>query len=292
MTKKLDPSLFAYRPDLADISLKEVVSADAYTPGKLHRVKRGTSALYAQPDDSSSINTFLRYGDVVRVFEERGHFAWVQNIRDRYVGYLAHRDLAATTEDASPVGHFTPLMTHVYATPDMKGRPIDVIPRGSSVFSMASPIKTRTTEYVRIDEEGYVPAQCLSDTPPRSTDLFTAAALYLNAPYLWAGTTFSGIDCSSLVQNACSEIGLMVPRDTYMQRDYFARIGAVSEIPAIPANHLVYMPGHVVITGTDGNVIHADGELMKVHVEPLHQFVARRGKAPEDMFLHSTVTAG
>ena len=45
------------------------------------------------------------------------------------------------------------------------------------------------------------------------------------APYLWGGTSFLGLDCSGLVQNAFRDLGITVLRDTDMQRDTIGERG-------------------------------------------------------------------
>jgi cell wall-associated NlpC family hydrolase len=60
---------------------------------------------------------------------------------------------------------------------------------------------------------------------------------YLGVPYLWAGATPSGFDCSGLVQYAYGQIGISLPHNTVAQWNY---PGAVS----VPRNQL--QPGDLV----------------------------------------------
>jgi cell wall-associated NlpC family hydrolase len=63
------------------------------------------------------------------------------------------------------------------------------------------------------------------------------AMQYLGVPYLWAGATPSGFDCSGLVQYAYGQIGISLPHNTVAQWNY---PGAVS----VPRNQL--QPGDLV----------------------------------------------
>jgi cell wall-associated NlpC family hydrolase len=63
------------------------------------------------------------------------------------------------------------------------------------------------------------------------------AMQYLGVPYLWAGATPSGFDCSGLVQYAFGQIGISLPHNTVAQWNY---PGAVS----VPRNQL--QPGDLV----------------------------------------------
>jgi cell wall-associated NlpC family hydrolase len=63
------------------------------------------------------------------------------------------------------------------------------------------------------------------------------AMQYLGVPYLWAGATPSGFDCSGLVQYAFGQMGISLPHNTVAQWNY---PGAVS----VPRNQL--QPGDLV----------------------------------------------
>ncbi len=101
-----------------------------------------------------------------------------------------------------------------------------------------------------------------SSTPPVSNQLpanvssvVDAARAYIGVPYLWGGTSFSGIDCSGLTQAAYKAVGISIPRTSSTQRASGATVGySISD--AQPGDILCY-DGHVAIYSGNGNMIHA-----------------------------------
>jgi cell wall-associated NlpC family hydrolase len=135
----------------------------------------------------------------------------------------------------------------------------------------------RGTAYVWLARGGFVPAGCLSEKPPRSPDLAAAAALYLGCPYLWAGRSFLGIDCSGLVQEAFRDLGKSVPRDTDMQREEVGAAVAIAGLGDFRRGDLIFIPGHVMIHAGEGAVIHAYGGSMSVRRDDLAALMTECG---------------
>ena len=83
--------------------------------------------------------------------------------------------------------------------------------------------------------------------------ILSAAAAYLGVPYVWGGTSGSGVDCSGLVYLAHQACGISITRSSYTQG---AGGQAVSEADAQPGDVVCY-GGHVGIYAGNGQMIHA-----------------------------------
>ena len=278
----LDPRIFAVRDDLADIALRERFRAPRYAEGCPARVIVGRAPVHRSPKPASPLDTHYHYGERVLVFDETRASAWCQSCDDSYVGYVSTRHLALG-EAPSPTHFVANRGAYIYRVPDLRADPLDFLPRHSPVVVAESGIVTRDTGYARLDAGGFLPERCLSAEPPCSADLAEAAALYLGCPYLWAGRSFLGLDCSGLVQQAFRDLAIAVPRDTDMQREAIGTRVDIKSLTDLRRNDLVYIPGHVMISAGNGDVIHASGGEMTVRRESLAPLLKAWGYGIADL---------
>ena len=278
----LDPRLFAIRDDLADVTLCARYQAPRYAEGRPAWVTVGLLPVLHAPQPEAAVVTFFHYGEAVRVFEEKDGYAWCQSLRDSYVGYVDAATLAmgnppATTHYVASMGAYR------YTEADLRSPVIDFLPRHAPVAVAQAGLECRGTAYVWLEGGGFLPERCLSAAPPASEDLAAAASLYLGCPYLWAGRSFLGIDCSGLVQEAFRDLGIAVPRDTDMQRDTIGELVEIAGIAELQCNDLIYIPGHVMVCTGAGNVIHASGGEMTVRRDSLAALMKAWGYRLGDM---------
>jgi cell wall-associated NlpC family hydrolase len=273
----LDPRLHAFRDDLADARLRGRVEAPRFVEGVPGRVVAGRAPVRREPASDAELLTFFHYGEPVLVYEAGDGFAWCQSFIDDYVGYVSVTAIAPTEAALEPTHYVQNLGAYTYEEPDLRSPIRDFLPRHCPVVAAETGLVTRGTEYARLDTGRFLPLGCLGTEPPNAPDIMAAAMLYLGCPYLWGGKSFLGIDCSGLVQNAFRDIGVLVLRDTDMQRDTIGQpISASSEGDLRPGD-LLYIPGHVMIYAGEGDVIHADGVTMMVRRENLAALMRDRG---------------
>ncbi|MBV9828953.1 MAG: C40 family peptidase, partial [Alphaproteobacteria bacterium] len=172
-----------------------------------------------------------------------------------------------------------------YAEPDLRSPIRDFLPRHSAVVVGRSGLMTRGTDYAALDTGAFLPLPCLSPRPPVSADLVAAAELYLGCPYLWAGRSMRGLDCSALVQNAFRDLGITVARDTDQQRDTIGARVTAEAIEELRRGDLLYMPGHVLIFAGGDRFIHADGATMAVRHDHLVQWLTAYRLALSDFVI-------
>ncbi|MBX3099295.1 MAG: C40 family peptidase [Salinibacterium sp.] len=98
-----------------------------------------------------------------------------------------------------------------------------------------------------------------STTTATGAGIVAAAGKYEGVPYVFGGTSSSGIDCTGLVQKALGDAGITVGRSMDEQMTAGTEVGKLAD--AKPGDLIVLDGGaHIVIYSGNGNVIHAPFE--------------------------------
>lgn len=90
-------------------------------------------------------------------------------------------------------------------------------------------------------------------------DVVADAKKYLGVPYVFGGTSSSGLDCSGLVQRVYKDLGIDLPRLVSGQGKMGTAVPSLAQ--AQPGDLIVTNGGeHIVIYAGNGKVIHAPSE--------------------------------
>lgn len=273
---ELDPRRHAIRPDLADAALKGRVSAERFAEGEPRRIAEPVTALRRRPAPDAPVDTELLYGEPVLVFDRDGGWCWVQSCVDDYVGYVEHTALAPDDAAADPAltAHVvTAPLGLVFPEPSIKVTPTMRLPMGARVD--AGGPEAAGSERFHRTEAGYILAQHCAPAGTLAPDWVCVAETFLGTPYLWGGKSWSGIDCSGLVQLALAMAGIPAPRDSDMQAAELGTSLGTNPLPNLERGDLVFWRGHVGIMLDHLTLLHANGHHHMTATEPLSGTIDR-----------------
>lgn len=262
-----DRRLTPARDDLAAEHLRGQIDAPRYAAGDSYRVTSPTAPLRARPDTAAAYDTELLYGEDFEVYDIAAGWAWGQSVSDGYVGYIPQDALAPAHELAAPTHRVCGPSAQVYAEPRLKLPPVATLPYGARLCAGSV-----ADGYVEIGPHRWVPLPQVSELDRPASDWVAEAERFLSVPYVWGGRSFSGLDCSALVQLARQAGGFDCPRDSDMQE------AAATSLPAgAPPSRgdLMFWRGHVGILLDAERLLHANAHHMAVAIESLADAVSR-----------------
>ncbi len=259
-----DRRFLAANGRVARSELQGIVEADLFTEGNVYSLAESAWLLdspWGQADRQ------LIFGDRFVELERQGGWSFGYSSKDGYVGYVGTTCLVRTFR---PTHRVTVRSTYARADPNAKASLVQVLHLNSEVR-----VTERSDAWCRIVSRDllHVPAAHLTEVEASDGHVVGWARVMLGTPYVWAGNSGFGIDCSGLVQAAFHAAGLECPPDSDLQE---AMPGErISESDILNAGDLVFWNGHVAIASGDGTLIHANAHHMSVVEEPVESAVAR-----------------
>jgi cell wall-associated NlpC family hydrolase len=241
--------------------------------GKPARIAVAFTELRKNPERDCAIDTQLMFGEDVKVYDEKNGWAWVQAERDNYVGWLEAKTLKY---DVKPITHLVCVpRTFLYPEPDLKLPHKGMRSMGTGLVIIGEE-ERRGTNYKILDTGEAVIAHHIRPINEHEDDYVRVAETLMRTPYLWAGTTAFGLDCSGLIKLAMFMCGQNILRDSDMQA---ATLGEEIEpgknFEDIERGDLIFWRGHVGIFQGEGLILHANGNSMDVTSEPLLPAIER-----------------
>ena len=104
----------------------------------------------------------------------------------------------------------------------------------------------------------------------KEIDFIKILKLFLKCKYKWGGKTFTGIDCSALVQIFYQYNNKYFPRDTKDQIKYSKKR---LKIKNFKRGDIIFWKGHVAVCINSKKLIHAYGPKKKVIIMPIKQTI-------------------
>jgi cell wall-associated NlpC family hydrolase len=264
----LDPRLHAYRPDLADAALHGRVEAACFVTPRPMQVVEPVISVHKAPRFDAMQTTQALMGETVTLFEEEEGWAWVQLMRDGYVGYVNGN--ALTPHLAAPTHRVAVPSTFMYPEDSLKSQPALALTLNAQVTVTAG-----SGAFSRLANGRFVFTAHLKPSGDFESSFVAVAEMFRHVPYYWGGKSVQGLDCSGLVQLALEACGIPALRDSDMQEETLGQKLMVNDLDRLRRGDLVFWNGHVGIMTDERTLLHANGHHMMVVAEPLKDAVDR-----------------
>ena len=184
----MDPRLTPANEIVACSTLKGQIKHSNFVEGKSYQINVPFVDLLGTPDGKR--NRQLIYGSKVKYFSAADGWAFIQNIYDRYVGYVRLNTIVSEKEKTHIV---TVPLAHIFLEPNIKSKNVEMLP-------LAAKVSGEVVENGFLETElGWISVSQLKSKTELPKDPIEVSKLLENAPYLWGGNTSLGIDCSGLI---------------------------------------------------------------------------------------------
>ncbi|MFL5808343.1 MAG: NlpC/P60 family protein, partial [Flavisolibacter sp.] len=210
---------------------------------------------------SEMVNQLL-FGETMEILEEKDEWLRVKTIYDQYEGWLTNH-LISSIGEAIALGEVEFIASSLT-------NPI-TLPEQLINAPMGAPLVGYDEETRLLWDHRYKYHGTFRKTNrPFDTDfLRRTIQAWLNAPYLWGGKTFMGVDCSGFVQTVYRVLGIKLPRDAWQQAERGTLVEKLSQTKmgdlAFFCNDQLRVT-HVGIIIGEGEIAHASG---KVRIDTL-----------------------
>lgn len=212
-----------------------------------------------EPREQSELETQILFGEVFHILEEIPNWCRVRADYDDYEGWVDEKMVFPCTTREAELWLSAPGI--VVSTPSLRlirepQKSMQTISAGSRIVFNGED----RNSFVIAGREFYLQ----NDLSDKKIEITEVAKGFLNAPYLWGGRNFFGIDCSGFTQIVYKIMGIKLPRNSSQQIEYGAMVSFVEEAKIGDLAFFDNEEGDIVHVGIclgNGEIIHASGEV-------------------------------
>ncbi len=239
------------------------------------------AAIRKEPSHRSEMTSQLLFGETAELLEEKEEWRKIKCTYDGYEGWLTYHLIENIDEKF--VASTSPFVSTGLLNPATLPDQLVNLPMGSSLTGF-----DEETRLLWDDKHKYHGTYRNTAVPGTDDLLWHTIQPWMNAPYLWGGRTFMGVDCSGFVQTVFKVLGVPLQRDAYQQA---AQGLPVENVELAITGDVAFFNNengritHVGIVLNGDKIIHASG---KVRVDTLTEkgiFVKETGEQSHQ--LHS-----
>ncbi|WP_430812865.1 MULTISPECIES: NlpC/P60 family protein [unclassified Carboxylicivirga] len=221
----------------------------------------GLIPVRADASERAEMVTQLLFGETYDILEKEGNWTRIRMHYDAYEGWIDSKLVLGLSN--TEVENWQKADKWVVPSPFIKlvsepDKTAHIISGGSSIFFNGSDRNSFSIG----NKEYYLSGGYKGESPQAS--IADNANAFINAPYLWGGRSFYGIDCSGFTQVVYKMSGYDLPRDASQQVELGASISFVEEAALGDLAFFDDAEGRIVHVGLclgKGDIIHASGRV-------------------------------
>ena len=222
--------------------------------------------LYEKPSYKSKIASQILYGEKFRILLKKKKFIKVKTSYDNYIGYIKSSNYI---NKFKPTHKISVLKSRIFKYPKS---PTKYKSKKFLSFSSKIQIIKKNKNFVMFDKNKWLNIKDTKLINQKEIDFIKILKLFLKCKYKWGGKTFTGIDCSALVQIFYQYNNKYFPRDTKDQIKYSKKN---LKRKNFKRGNIIFWKGHVAVCINSTKLIHAYGPKKKVIIMPIKQTIAR-----------------
>jgi len=219
--------------------------------------------VYKKNNIKSGVVTQLLYGDTFKKIKESGSWFKIKNDSDNYKGYIKKKNFPSNQTNTHKVYN---LNANLYSKPSTKNKIKKKLSFGSKIK-----VVEKKSNFYKFDNL-WIKKSDLKKINYKTKNTFKNIKKFINIKYRWGGKHFTGVDCSGLVQLFFNFNNKFCPRDAKDQIKYFKK---KIRLENIRKNDLIFWKGHVAVSISRHNLIHAYGPIKGTAVMPINKTINR-----------------
>jgi len=216
--------------------------------------------LYKKNSAKSEIVTQMIFGESFKIINQASKWIQIQIKEDGYIGYVKNKKFISYLK---PTHKVCVLSANIYKNSNFKKK-IGKLSYVSKIKVEKINSKFSGFQNKWIETKNIRPLKYINE------DTFKDIKIFKSIKYKWGGKTFSGIDCSALVQVFLNFNNKFCPRDTVQQTKFFKKN---VNLKNIKKNDIIYWKGHVALAISTKKLIHAYGPRNKVLIMDIQKTI-------------------
>jgi gamma-D-glutamyl-L-lysine dipeptidyl-peptidase len=252
----------------------------------ISNIRLPVANLYVTPSENAAIATQAIYAAPVKILENRQVWVLVET-DDGYHGWIKSSNLGVLRSNAAAdMVQVANVFAYIYREADTTlHAPLVLAPFGTRL-PLIDIQDQRWLKVQLVDGSiGWIQQGDVEINPKPLTmeEMLTNSNNFIGLPYLWAGTSTFGFDCSGFVQFLYRQIGIIIPRDANQQ---------VQWPPLQEVAREDLKPGDLLYLGWNNVISHAGVYLGKdkfihatAHADPSVQIGDLRDEYWNDIFI-------